>query len=340
MGHGIKIIVCYACTLIICWHVNAQQAKSNNFQTVLQNPVFNEDFPDPTVIKVGNTYYAYATQSRVNGAMWNIQVASSVDLQNWEMSSNALPVKPVWAKTTQDFWAPHVLYDRQLKKFVLFYSAESDDTAIGKCLAVAFADEQLGPFTDKGTPLLCGKGFMNIDPMAFVDPKTGKKLLYWGSDFQPLKVQEMSDDWKSFKPGSVAKPVIFPDRQKNYNRLIEGAWLDFQDGKYFLYYSGDNCCGDGANYAVMVAKADNPFGPFVTLGKYNKSGSSVILEKDEQWIAPGHNSIFRDDNGDIWMAYHAINRKEREEKRNAGRRVMCISRVIYKDGWPKVVGQN
>lgn len=339
MGYGIKIMVCYAfflCMLMTCRCVNAQQTKKDNSRTVLQNPVLNKDFPDPTVIKVGNTYYAYATQSSLNGSMWNIQVASSTDLQHWKISSNALPEKPVWAKTTQDFWAPHVLYDQQVKKYVLFYSAESDDTAIGKCLAVAFADQPLGPFTDKGTPLLCGPGFVNIDPMAFIDPKTGKKLLYWGSGFESIRVQEMSDDWKSFKQGTVAKPVLFPGKERNYNRLIEGAWLDFEDDKYFVYYSGDNCCGDKANYAVMIARADNPSGPFVTLGQRNKSGSSVILEKDEEWIAPGHNSIFRDDKGNIWIAYHAISKKEREEKRNGGKRVMCISPLVYKNGWPLV----
>ena len=336
MPYRIKIIICYTfhfSTLLICMYANAQQAKQ---EPALQNPVLDKDFPDPTVIKIGDSYYAYATQSTVNGSMWNIQVASSTDLQHWEMRGNALTEKPAWAKTTQDFWAPHMLYDQQLKKYVLFYSAESDDTITGKCLAIAFADQPLGPFIDKGTPLICGEGFVNIDPMAFIDPATGKKLLYWGSGFQPIKVQEMSDDWKTFKSGSEPKPVVWPDKDKNYNRLIEGAWLDFRDNKYYLYYSGDNCCGEKANYAVMIARADNPFGPFVTLGEQNKSGNSVILEKNEQWLAPGHNSIFRDDKGNSWIAYHAINKKEREGKTGAGKRVMCISALVYKDGWPVV----
>lgn len=338
MVYKAKIIVCYVFQigmLLLCLNVNAQQTRNDHFQPELKNPVLDKDFADPTVIKIGNTYYAYATQSRVNGLMWNIQVASSSDLQHWEIKANILPEKPVWARSTQDFWAPHVLYDQGLNKYVLFYSAESDDTTTGKCLAVAFADDPVGPFIDKGTPLFCGEGFVNIDPMAFIDPGTGKKLLYWGSGFEPIKVREMSDDWKDFKPGSEAKPVIWPGKEKEYTRLIEGAWIDFYDNKYYLYYSGDNCCGENANYAVMIARADNPLGPFTTLGKQNKSGSSVILEKNAEWIAPGHNSIFRDDKGNSWIAYHAINKKEREAKRS-GKRVMCISAVAYADGWPVV----
>jgi arabinan endo-1,5-alpha-L-arabinosidase len=134
----------------------------------------------------------------VAGKTWNIQIASSTDLQQWKLEKDALPQKPLWADSTQNFWAPHVLYDGSFKKFVMFYSGESDDTTVGKCLGVAFANAPTGPFVDKGSPLICGEGFRNIDPMALIDKKTGKKLLYWGSDFQPIKVQEMKDDWKDF----------------------------------------------------------------------------------------------------------------------------------------------
>ena len=64
------------------------------------------DFPDPTVINVNGIYYAYATQAHHDGKMINIQVASSKDLFNWKYEGDALPQKPVWASSTQDFWAP------------------------------------------------------------------------------------------------------------------------------------------------------------------------------------------------------------------------------------------
>jgi arabinan endo-1,5-alpha-L-arabinosidase len=39
-----------------------------------------------------------------------------------------------------------------------------------------------------------GPSFEHIDPMAFDDPQTGKKLLYWGSGFRPIKVRELAKD--------------------------------------------------------------------------------------------------------------------------------------------------
>lgn len=290
----------------------------------ITNPVIDANFADPTVVRFGNYYYAYATQGRSN-----IQGARSTDLQHWEMLPDVLPQKPTWANT--HFWAPHVLYDASLKKYVLFYSGESVADSIGKCLGVAFADKPEGPFVDMGTPLVCGSGFINIDPMAIIDPKTKKKLLYWGSDFKPLKVQEMADDWKSFKPGTQPKDLVWAGKESNYTKLIEGSWVDVQDGKYYIYYSGDNCCGDKANYAVLVARANSAFGPFVTLGEANGTGSSVILEKDSTWLAPGHNSIFKDVKGNKWIAYHAIDRKDPKKGR-----VMCLKPIQYIKGWPVV----
>src|SRR5215210_1814252 len=50
------------------------------------NPVINQNFPDPDVLKVGDMYYAYAT----NAGTVNIQTASSRDLVHWKLLDNAL----------------------------------------------------------------------------------------------------------------------------------------------------------------------------------------------------------------------------------------------------------
>ncbi len=311
------------------------------FGDTRKNPVLDIDFPDPTVINASGTYYAYATNGMHDNKMNNVQLASSKDLFNWKYEGDALPQKPVWASHTQRFWAPDVLYDAALSQYVMFFSAQSNDTSSNMCIGVAFSKNPEGPFIASGTPLLQGKGFSNIDPMAMIDPQTGKKLLYWGSDFAPIKVQELNDDWQSFKENSVAKIVINPGEEKQYSKLIEGAWVDYHNGEYYLYYSGDNCCGDRANYAVMVARADNAFGPFVRFGKANGTGSSAILEKDKNWFAPGHNSIVKDNDGNTWIAYHAIWPDEADEARQEHkdkyvRRVMCVEPVVYKNGWPVV----
>ena len=314
-------------------------------ETAFSNPVLDTDFPDPAVLRASDGfYYAYATQGEKDGAMLNVQVARSPDLVRWERLGDALPVKPGWASRTQDFWAPHVA--EHGGRYYLYYSAKPDaaltDNSRGLCLAVATGASPEGPFTDIGKPLQCGESFVNIDPMAFDDPKTGKRLLYWGSGFGPIKVQELAPDRVSFAPGSRPVdlvPVIRSEDPAEYQRLVEGAWVIYRAPWYYLFYSGDNCCGPKAHYAALVARSRSATGPFETLAQATGAKSSAILEARGIWVAPGHNSIATDGAGQDWMVYHAVDSRKPRSKATDEintRRVMLIDRLVYENGWPRL----
>ena len=306
------------------------------------NPVLDADFPDPAVIHAPDGYYyAYATQTLRDGDWINVQVARSLDLVRWQYLGDALPQKPSWARGTQDVWAPYVLHDGD--KYLMYYSATHDachDPQRGHCLAVATSDSPAGPFVDMGVPLLLGVGFEYIDPMVFVDPGSGKHWLYWGSGFQPIRVQELSPDGMSFAPGSEPTNLIWPNRVKGaFPRRVEAAWVIRHDEFYYLFYSGDNCCGPDAEYGVMVARSDSPTGPFETLEEARGVPHSLMLYKSERWLAPGHNSIVTDQAGDTWIVYHAIdvNRpRQRQEDEINSRRILLIDNIHWRDGWPFV----
>jgi arabinan endo-1,5-alpha-L-arabinosidase len=230
----------------------------------------------------------------------------------------------------------------------MYFSAKPDaavtDEKRGLCLAVATATRPQGPFTDMGKPLQCGESFVNIDPMAFDDPATGKHLLYWGSGFKPIKVQELGPDRLSFAPGSAPRDLVSPNPVKGqFPVLVEGAWVVRRQGWYYLFYSGDNCCGPKANYAVMVARSRNATGPFETLEQAKGTPHSMILSSYGNWIAPGHNSIATDASGADWIVYHAVDARHRRSKPTDDintRRVMLIDRISWRDGWPQVVRQS
>lgn len=308
------------------------------------NPVLATDFPDPAVLRAPDGwFYAYATQSDARGTMSNVQVARSRNLVHWEHLGDALPRKPHWGAGKQRFWAPHVILDRPFGRYFMYYSAEPNDST-GTCLAVATSDAPEGPFQDIGSPMLCGEGHEHIDPMAFDDPKTGKRLLYWGSASRPIRVQELAPDRQRFLPGSEPKDLIFPDKDRPYRALIEGAWVTYRDGTYYLYYSGDRCCGPRARYAVMVARASDAFGPFERFEGKDGAGDGAILRNNGFWLAPGHNSVVRDAEGTDWMLYHAIDaaRAHFEDipRRRGSQRVMLLERIVYENGWPRIGGDQ
>ncbi|GAB3229412.1 family 43 glycosylhydrolase [Hymenobacter seoulensis] len=309
-----------------------------------RNPIWDFDFPDPTIIRASDGYYyAYGTQTKhPNSYIINLQVARSSNLIEWEHLGEGLPAKPLWALTTQKFWAPHVSEHNGI--YYLYYSAKPDSGA-GLCLAVATAATPAGPFRDIGAPLKCGRGFREIDPMSFDDPATGKRLLYWGSGFGPLRVRELAEDRLSFAAGSQEIVLLQPagaGDPRRYDQLLEGSWVVLRNGWYYLFYSGNNCCGPDAHYAVLVARSRAATGPFETLAEATHDPYRTLLEGNEHWLAPGHNCVVTDAAGHDWLAYHAIDPKQPtfhaiDDEQGFSRRVMLLDRLEYVDGWPRLI---
>jgi arabinan endo-1,5-alpha-L-arabinosidase len=191
-------------------------------------------------------YYAYTTQAYFDAQFVNVPILRSEDLVSWELVGDAFPENPSWATASPgDMWAPHVL-EWDEGSYRLYFSAARRDNG-EMAIGVATAPSPTGPFTDSGGPLVTGPTFSAIDPFVLDDDV---RYLYWGSAGGPIWVQELSPDGLSLEaePAEVLRPSV-----GEYESLIEGAWLTVHDGLFYLWYSGDACCGPEAHYAVMVA---------------------------------------------------------------------------------------
>jgi len=93
-----------------------------------QNPVLNADFPDPFVLRVGSTYYAYGTNQGEN-----VQGLVSTDLATWRRTGDALPRLPGWAASGRT-WSPAVL--QRGDQFVLYYTVHDRRSGL-QCLSRA-----------------------------------------------------------------------------------------------------------------------------------------------------------------------------------------------------------
>jgi arabinan endo-1,5-alpha-L-arabinosidase len=302
--------------------------------TAHNGATLDRDFPDPAIVRLNDgTYYAYATQTVTGSGMVNIQVARSHDLKAWAYLGEALPEKPPWAHTTQSFWAPQVI--ERAGTFYMYYSAVPDDsTGDENCLAIATSRSPEGPFKDVGKPLFCG---YEIDPDVFHDPQSGHWFMYWGSAGD-IAVQRLSDDLLHLEgTGQLnalqgwSSPVRRP-----YEHGIEGPFVLYKQGWYYLLYSGDHCCSMPPHYAVMVARSRHPDGPFVRIGTAEHKPDSVILSNWGRWLGPGHCSVVEDAVGRMWIAYHAVDKRKPTLSSGDVRRVMLLDRLDVQDGWPVV----
>ena len=256
--------------------------------------VYPYDFPDPDVITVGSTYYAYATNS-VSG---NIQIIESTDLAHWTAVGNALPNLPSWA--TADYtWAPSVAFVGGA--YDLYYAVDPTDSTT-ECISVATSTSPLGPFVDTSTaPLECQPALGGaIDPDAFVDTNGTPYLLWKSGDVGSARIwaQQLDASGTTFATGSTATTILMPDQSWEGGN-IEAPDLVAAGGRYLLFYSGNDW--SSANYAVGVATCAGPLGPC------GDASSTPILASGGGMSGPGGESVFPDANGDFWIAFDAWN---------------------------------
>ena len=129
-------------------------------------PVYDADFPDPSVSLFGSTYYAYSTQS----GFTNVPAVTSTDATHWTpVHGDTFPTLPVWASFGFT-WAPSVAQNAS-KQYVMFYTAR--DVASGlQCIGRAVSLlSPLGPFEDTSlAPVICQTTLGgSIDPSIFTD---------------------------------------------------------------------------------------------------------------------------------------------------------------------------
>ena len=169
----------------------------------VKNPVWPEDFPDPTFWRAPDgTFRAAATSQKI---------LKSKDFFTWTDAGKRIFSDAEYAQVKKKWkwiWAPDAfkLGDEYLMYVALLNSAE--DSAI----AVYSSKNADGPFTD-GRIIVRGKdtGIKDtIDPEVVRDPETGTLWLFFGSTGKMHRVR-LSPDGKSLAPGAVCEHVAGVD---------------------------------------------------------------------------------------------------------------------------------
>lgn len=304
-----------------------------------QNPMSLSGIGDPCILKVGDTYYCYATGGGVDKGFC---VWKTKDLGKWSSAEKIHCFTGTgWA--TANYWAPEVhVYQDQ---YVLVYSAqygEKYDLRLG----IAFADSPEGPFVDPlGKPWL-DTDYCAIDSHLFVDDDGTPYLFYVRDNFD----NPIGDHLVSQTHGvqltpdllsAVGEPVLLTTPENDWElksgRYIwnEGVYVLKNGGRYYLYFSANYTSTH--DYCVGVAEADFPLGPY-TKPEANPLLAPMTLYGRNDVIAsgPGHNAFFTVGE-ELFTSYH-VNTSNEDPTMN---RTLCVDRAgFHADGSAYINGPS
>jgi len=285
-----------------------------------RNPVIGSDAPDPSVVRIGPEYWAMTTAVTNQGYP---PILRSPDLVHWSQAGSLFTKAPAWTDDSR-FWAPEMF--RQGDRYLAYYSARRQNGKM--CVAVADATNPIGPYTDHG-PLVC-QPEGSIDP-SVVRNNNGWPFLVWKEDLNSagvttaIWVQPLSED--GLRMTGVRRKILTATGRGWEGGTIEGPEIVRRKKYFYLFYSGNLCCGPNCEYAEGVARARGLYGPWQ---RYRRN---PVLDSGDRWLCPGHGSLLQSPNGRWWMlyaAYYAVGTI-------APQRSLLLDPVTWtRDAWPVV----
>jgi beta-xylosidase len=225
-------------------------------------PAIPHDFPDPAVLVVGGTYYAYSTASQYGTRIFHVPVESSTSLTSgWSHARDAMPTLPPWVADTpageSSVWAPAIAR-RGHDGFLLYFTARSASQN-AQCIGVALSSSAEGPFHSvRSKPLVCRPEDGDaIDPKPFTDTDGRHYLLYSASQGGNATIWLQETDAEGTKTIGHRRAMIRSDRPDEAH-IVESPSLVRHGDDYVLFYSG-NAYNSGSyfiNYATAPSLCD------------------------------------------------------------------------------------
>ena len=110
----------------------------------------------------------------------------------------------------------------------------------------------------------------------------------------PIRGQRLAPDGQSL----LGEPTLVLCNDLDWEgHLIEGPWVTRQNGRYWIFYAGNDFCTPA--YGIGVAVADHPLGPY-------EKRAEPLLKTARNWWAPGHASVAPGVDGEPQLFFHAF----------------------------------
>lgn len=269
----------------------------------VHNPIFAGDYPDPSILVDGDTYYMVHSSFEYYPGL---TIWASEDLVNW------VPITSPLKKYVGSVWAPDLV--KYKDKYYIYFPANETNYVI-------WADEIDGKWSDP-IDLKIGR----IDPGHVVDKKGNRYLYFSSGGYIKLSKDGLStvgeythtyDGWTIPRDWSIE---CF---------CMEGPKLTKHGDYYYLTVAEGGTAGPATGHMVISARSKSPLGP------WENSPYNPILRAQsakEQWCSTGHATPFEGIDGTWWMIFHSYE----NGYYNMGRQT-CLAPIEWtSDGWWKL----
>lgn len=285
---------------------------------------------DPTMLRVGETYYRFWTGP-------HIQRSTSTNLTNWSTASTVYPnAYPSWVSSwlagipghTFNFpWAPDVSTFGGRVHLYSSFSAKFGDNI--SCIThLSTEDIAANVWTDHG-PVICSEGNENynaIDADVGFDTD-GNAFLAFGSFWDGIFAFPLEPDG-SRKGEGMTRLAWAPQ--------IEAPVLFYRCGYYYLLVTWGLCCpGEGRSvdqltYRVAVGRSSNILGPYTDRegqALVDGGGTLVVEGNGTTFAAAGHSDVLVD-GAKIYHLYHGY------AQSNGAASLRIVELTFDDEGWP------
>jgi len=263
-------------------------AKSNN-------PMLWADYPDPDIIRVGDTYYLMTTTMFF---MPGAPIMQSKDLVNWQLASyvfDRLDDSPKYdlregTAYGRGQWATSLKYHNG-KFYVLF--APNEAGPMGRTY-IYTADSAVGPWTlVSRLPHFHDASLLFDEDGPGCTPDKCRIYVYYGTGEQV----ELTPDLQGMVEGSHRQTF---QREADETGILEGSRVIKHRGRYYLLMISQ-VWAPGRNRRQVCYRADRPEGPYEkhiilesAFGGFPHVGQGTIVDTpDGDWYAV----IFQDRGG-------------------------------------------
>lgn len=299
--HNRSHLVCF--TLILIFAFTALSAQNKN-----RNIILHGDFPDPTIVLAGDTYYmTHSSYDYYPGLL----IWKSKDLIYWTPVTRALNTN------VGNVWAPDFVYYKN--KFYIYFPTDKGGNY------VITADSPEGPWSEPVKIDVKG-----IDPGHIAAPD-GKRFLYVNDG----RVVELNNDGLS-KTGDVNEVYngwLYPLEWGTECFCLESPKLTFRKGYYYLTSAQGGTSGPATSHMAVVARSKSPLGPWEN-SPYNPLVKT--FKASEPLWSKGHGTIFSDNNDNWYVVYHAYEKG----KLPFGRNTIVEPVEWTDDGWCRVADKG